>query len=261
MRRISFVLLSLSFIACQAPYSERGHLIQTHASGIPLNPRSGEYLDVQSRPPSIPPDPEKYYDDYLDAMFKAADGYNDRNLQQAKTESGRPIRRILIHVHGGLNSHNSAAKTAKNTADLIMDGQYDGKDYPDSKAYPIYLTWNSAPISTYTENVYPTRRGYYTPVAAGISIPGQIASDLGRGVGRFPMTIWRQISTEWQSTLSIRDKWLMGYYPSWKHAENQYQQYAKTAKQRRLLDLQKGTYFARSWPHRSLRAFLYFTCF
>lgn len=261
MRQLLLVLVSLVFIACQAtkhdPQDPNLILIQAESSGVPLNPRTGDFLDCQKRSASMKKAPENYYDDYLDAMFQAADAYNDRVIQ-AK-EGRRPIRRILIYVHGGLNSHSSAAEKARDTASLIKTGEYNGKFFPKSRAYPIYLTWNSAPISTYCENVYPTRRGYYTPVASAISAPGQIAADIGRGIGRFPMTIWRQISTEWQSTLSINRNWLRGYYPSWKHSHQQYLQYSKHKNGPGALELQKGHFFDTSVLTKVKRSTIYIT--
>ncbi len=97
--------------------------------------------------------------------------------------------RILVRIHGGLNTLNSSLEASLAMSDSIKADTIAGY-------YPIFINWQSGLLSSLSEHLFNTRRGQYYPAlsAAGLPLtPFYLASDLGQGLARFPLTGVRQL--------------------------------------------------------------------
>lgn len=121
-------------------------------------------------------------------------------LLAASKGAKRP--RVLIYAHGGLNSYdNTDQRVASGQAARIMD---DEKEW----YYPIYLSWNSAPFSSYGEHLLRVREGRRANLAAGaVTAPFIFVSDILSSVGRYPATLSYQLIND-KNRIATR------YYPA-----------------------------------------------
>jgi len=99
-------------------------------------------------------------------------------------------KKILIFVHGGLNSLDEGIKKADSINAIAAD-----KDQP----YPIFVNWDSDFSSTYWEHLTAIRQGKVEPPMYGWpTIPAIILEDTGRMVTRLPISWWRQLETDFK---------------------------------------------------------------
>ncbi len=95
-------------------------------------------------------------DAYLQQMFAAMDAVTDGfGMTTTDAESGveKQVRRILIHVHGGLNTHKSAKKTAQEVTEKMLNEE-DANRY-----YPFFVAWPAGGASCYLEHLFTLRQG------------------------------------------------------------------------------------------------------
>lgn len=147
--------------------------------------------------------------DYPEAEKALAHIYCEAEL--LAKERGSDQVRILFYVHGGLNSFG-------NTDSKIEDGQaFNIMDDEDEWHYPVYISWNSAALSSWGEHLFQDREGKKAePVIGILTSPVVLTSDLLTTVGRFPMTVYYQLSNE-------KDRLASAYMPgalsgSWRTA-------------------------------------------
>ena len=115
---------------------------------------------------------------YLDAMF------GEIRCQQPK--------RIVIHVHGGLNDIDGAIAKAAHLADYFRTTQ----NPDDRDTYFIGICWNSGLLTTYGQHLSSIRNGLRTSKAAGwLTAPAVLVEDVGGAASRLPMSLinfWSQ---------------------------------------------------------------------
>ncbi|MCH9698785.1 MAG: hypothetical protein K0U68_11840, partial [Gammaproteobacteria bacterium] len=81
----------------------------------------------------------------------------------------------------------------------IDDNNPDNKDWH----YPIFISWPSNPVGTWAEQTFLVREGRKTSLLLGaISSPFVILSNIFRGLGKYPITVWYQLVNEkdWASS-------------------------------------------------------------
>jgi pimeloyl-ACP methyl ester carboxylesterase len=115
----------------------------------------------------------KEYRTYLDNLFAGLDAFPaDPNGKQ----------KILLYIHGGLNTQFSTIERAYCAQPTVEQGGY----------FPIYLNWQSNLFTSYVSQLYFVRKGRrhpaYSPVAWGLS-PFYLAKDLARAATR-AVPIW-----------------------------------------------------------------------
>ena len=114
--------------------------------------------------------------DYLDAMIKKI---NDEAPLDA---AGR--RKVLIFTHGGMNKVNSAIVRAAKLTPVFKE---------EDKYYPIFIAWNSAPVSCYGEHLFRVRQGVKRHWVYGAATsPFYFLADLTRGLSRAPV-LWARM--------------------------------------------------------------------
>ena len=92
-------------------------------------------------------------------------------------------RKVLISIHGGLNSTKSNYKRVnKHYKDANRDGYY-----------PIFISWQSDAFTTLKDRYFRVRNGKDTSMPkAVLSSPFYLTSDLLRGVASIPESFWDQ---------------------------------------------------------------------
>ncbi len=89
-------------------------------------------------------------------------------------------RKILIFIHGGLNSRKGGLKRAAQLQQVIRD---------ESDFYPLFVLWRSSLKSSYLDHVFFVRQGKYHRNATVLLAPAYFLTDIVRGVARAPV-VW-----------------------------------------------------------------------
>lgn len=115
-----------------------------------------------------------------------------RLLQEAQegatasaARAGSARRELLIHIHGGMNATQDSLGSAEDALRRMAE---------DPRApHPIFITWPSGPLSTYTNHLLEIRQGQRWPRAVGWgSAPLVLVSDVASSVAAAPMTLLYQ---------------------------------------------------------------------
>lgn len=100
------------------------------------------------------------------------------------------VEQIAIYIHGGMNSIHGACEKAAELTPVLLEQHY----------YPIFITWDSNPLTTYADHLLFVRMGRSRrgtePWEEGISIataPIRLACDLAGGLAEAPFAIYQQI--------------------------------------------------------------------
>jgi hypothetical protein len=110
--------------------------------------------------------------------YTTEDQYIDEILNKSKGK-------IIIYIHGGLNGPGSTNVRLKELSGLMLQDGY----------YPIFISWRSGPFTTYWDHLVNQRQGENWPIAGALTSPLILASDLGRGLTRLPISWWYQINS------------------------------------------------------------------
>ena len=150
------------------------HAILVNEDGLPCDP-------IHYQPYSTLEEPAPYQDQ-LKRMLDGMEGFFD---DPSRVHS--PTRKILIFVHGGMNTPDDS----RNAASIALrDMTAEGSDY-----YPFFLNWNSGPFSSLAEHL---SNPILTdgPPNSIISPPAYLAADLGRAVTRSPIVLARMTQND-----------------------------------------------------------------
>jgi len=168
------------------------HLIVVDSEGLLRNP-------VIKRSPATFGNGQKYSIDL--PLFKAPnqgqppgeEQYLDRIIDGIRASHKK---RVLIIIHGGMNFVKSAVERGAELSSLIQ---------AQSPYYPIFVCWDSNPISTYGDNLLNVRNGesqrqlrgrYY----AWLTSPFYLAADLGRAGTAAPAVFSQQAVNDLHAT-------------------------------------------------------------
>jgi hypothetical protein len=174
---ISIGLLAAFLQGCTAapalthsPQIIREHVIAVDGAGRPHDPMS----------PNSPAYTIPQYRRQIDCIFNAMDAFHKQ----------RPDRKILIFVHGGLNSPADSLASADSEMDCVMGAGF----------YPIYLDWDSDLLSTYGEHIALITQGETdNTVARALLSPAYVLADIGRAATRIPIVWINQFGSDIQA--------------------------------------------------------------
>lgn len=113
-------------------------------------------------------------------IFKAMDNFHAQH-------SGP--RKILIFIHGGLNTPDDALYSASWEVDNLLCAGY----------FPIFINWESDLFDSYGEHLGCVTQGekaYDHPALRGIQSPLYFVADAGRAIARIPIVWINQLSTD-----------------------------------------------------------------
>ncbi len=199
------------------------HIVMVDGAGDLIDPRSNVPLADPNRGQHIPfwpyppqPNPTAYAEHLLDSM-----GNRFSDIQKdgtpCKTEGAQSRKRIVLFIHGGMNTARDSIKRATDYSDMILA----------DCTYPIFINWDSSLTSSYLDHLITLRQGrvaadwccgawkelgdgnwrHAGAKAAGyaatiVTTPVYLALDLMRGAIRFPVDIYgvyaEMLSTKWR---------------------------------------------------------------
>jgi hypothetical protein len=182
-RRIQAILLvglAVSMLSCTTTIEKdlvRRHVLTIDEEGRPLDPATNDKLGGQFRK-------------YIQDLLENADDTNDaKQVDEAEADAcscathrhpeglPRKVRRILVHIHGGLNSHATSLAAAQESIGAMLDE----KD-PGNWHYPVFVTWPSGPISSYREHLFSLRQGRHAAFWGPVTSPVYFSRDMVGGV-------------------------------------------------------------------------------
>lgn len=105
-------------------------------------------------------------------------------------------KRILIHVHGGLNTFQAGLNRAASLHPPLTAAGY----------YPIFLNWQSGLKSSYLEHVFRIRQGRVHPLWGPLTFLFPLFSDLGRGLAEAPIDWYHQSITDLRAIIQTPDQ-------------------------------------------------------
>ncbi|MBK8180860.1 MAG: hypothetical protein IPK67_18605 [Planctomycetes bacterium] len=196
---------------CAAPIDPalaRVHVIAVDPEGRPVDVESGDTLNAERF--------ERQLNELLASADRASDarqlGSNeacvDPRHRHAQGERRR-IRKLLIHVHGGMNTRRGSLKTARDVIPRLA------KETGDQWNYPVFLSWMSGPLSSYDEHVRLLRNGEHYRIAGFLSGPAFLLTDLLRGIADAPRTWFYEFSTDARVAAKVLGRPL----PEWRRAD------------------------------------------
>lgn len=130
---------------------------------------------------------------------------------------------LLMFIHGGLNSYSSTDDRMNKVAD-IMEGRFVQENNQTKNIdwhYPIFVSWPSNFLGTYSDHAVNIREGRETSTLGAIlSAPFVLAEDLMRMIAEFPSTVYFQAHND-------KERWCSGlpFCPMsniWEEASDKY---------------------------------------
>lgn len=104
--------------------------------------------------------------DYIDDIY--------RNFEQEKKKNKE--LKLTIFIHGGLNTFKSSTARVKEIKNTMLK---------DNK-YPLFISWNSGPLTNYFDHLFIMRNGEKSPVLGAFTSPFLFLEDVLRSVIRIP---------------------------------------------------------------------------
>ena len=207
--RLALVLLAVA--GCGTPeVSEEiayQHIISADADGAAIDPLTRERLDVDGD--------TRNFRSYVRGILTGAD------LVAVSRPDGGITRRLLIHVHGGLNTHDLGVEAARDKVVRML-----GETEPDDKYYPVLVTWPSGGANNYWRGLTRVRQGDEHPYWGAFTAPVFLAIDLAEGLVHLPRTWYYQAAQDinhagftvsgtprspvWRAALARYDDWKSG---------------------------------------------------
>ncbi len=226
--------LLLSFGCSTLPNLKTEHVVMVNRTGNLIDPRGNIGKPEGGKHLLFKPYAELANTDDPKLDKKAVDNYFTKlftSLEQTRVRNGGTRKRILLYVHGGLN-------TAQASIERVVE--YSAKIQEDG-TYPIFINWDSSLTSSYRDHLVLLRQGrraddwccqawkeYGKGYALGSNLAGGVASavttplyfafDFARGVIRLPVDLYGVyadlLSSHWRSAFTDenigKDHWPHG---------------------------------------------------
>ena len=164
------------------------HIIMFDGSGKPLNPKGnlGEITSVNKTE-------AKAKNLHFSSILFNYDGEDDRtykeqHIERIKNEmteffEKKPTKRLLIFIHGGLNSQVDSLERIVGCIKDENKPLYE--KIKDNGYYPIFINWKSSLLSSYAEHLISLRQGETHEYYGLLTSPVVFAADVSRGSSRW----------------------------------------------------------------------------
>jgi len=159
--------LLIGLAGCQAAVPPLKHLAMFQGDGRPIDPRSAGGLFLPYR--------VETEEDFAGHVEEIVGGIRAGNAS-----------RILIYIHGGLNSQSGSIQNAHRLLPFI---EKEG-------LYPLFINWQSSLGSSYVDHLLFIRQGKDRGWKSVFLSPFYFMIDLSRGVARLPI-VWCFRIREW----------------------------------------------------------------
>lgn len=219
------------------------HVIAIGPEGNPVDPLTRE--------------PVQNFDAYVARILGTADSVNDARGETVEDCASAPedpecqehrLRKILIHIHGGLNDPSLSLEQAVRNIRLMRDET--GPDW----TYPVFITWPSGALDTYNEHLFVLRQGRHSPLLGFPSSPIYLATDLFLGMFRSPRSTMYTLAND--AGVGARVGLGVSIWPSWKDADR----ILTLVREKKLYKIALGDY-SRGFLEQSRRFFVYWLTF
>ncbi len=246
---IGILTTSLLLCSCAAinvdPARIEGHVIAIDALGDLIDPLSREPI----------PDPPGF----VRAILNRADaGMDELNIDanhadpcpcppgsHPEDKGSYKVRRLLLSVHGGLNT----ARDSLGNASVTLDGMK-RETNPVDKHYPIFFTWPTGPLDTYGEHLFTLRQGERQNTRGMFTWPVIFVVDILKGLVDAPRS-W--IVTGFHDVgVGAKVGFDWDLLPSWKNADALYQTIQQRPPDQRPYQVELGDY-RRGWLEQTRR--------
>ncbi len=240
-------LLVLLAWACAACVSyERHHDLEQHVVAFDANGRAVRPLKRSVR---LKPDVEQGRESlplYVDRLLDHVD-------EGCGADDGAPddVRRVLVHVHGGLNSPQDALDQTDRIL-CAMQREHPGEPAP----HAIFVHWPSGPIGSVRDHLLLHRQGRRAKYFGPLTSPIVFVVDIATGLVRAPVTTMYQYSLD--AAHAMKTGFDADVLPSWRNAERIEEAERKAARKDPdgAFDLALGEY-SRGWASQGFRFVTY----
>ncbi|NOS81094.1 MAG: hypothetical protein HOP32_05870 [Nitrospira sp.] len=215
MRPWVLALPLLITLGCGTSYGTipSNHIVMVNTEGHPVDPTGNTSCEQPGTPfcngdhnplveyPSLT---IQQYDQYLDTLIKnlvsgqsCTPGLNSY-LEEMQKKGALP--KILIFLHGGLNTQTGSVERA---AELC-------KRIADEGSYPIFINWQSSLFPSYGNHLLHIRQGEdwrggpLSKISGYLSAPVYFAGDLTRALVRAPIATFFQIRNDLETVPAVR---------------------------------------------------------
>ncbi len=130
--------------------------------------------------------------DQADKIISAMKSYTDVQYKI----NGK--RKVLLFIHGGLNSHIDGIKRATKFSGKILDN-YKG-------SFPIFLNWDSSLTSSYVDHLFFIRRDQDQGIIGVPFAPFYLVMDLFRGLARAPESWFESFVSDFEQVYGSKQR-------------------------------------------------------
>ncbi len=121
------------------------------------------------------------FDPYMKALFDALKRSPEANTVDANKPHSHTARKVLIFIHGGLNTDkDTLQRVRKRSGELLAAGYY-----------PIFIGWKSSLVSSWFDSVLNVRYGRWYGTPGWFLAPFYLLGDALRSIGRAPV-VWTE---------------------------------------------------------------------
>jgi pimeloyl-ACP methyl ester carboxylesterase len=191
---LAFVLIaSLSASGCAVNPPPR-HVLAFDRNGEPIDPTGN--VSCRTRPADDPMchgrlnsflPPRRLQDDLQPVFDWQRRQILEGMAAHPKGKDGK--RRVLLFIHGGLNSRRDALDRVEDLHDDLLAAGY----------YPLFINWRSSLRSSYLQHLLFLRQGKDLGWKVAWSSPFVLTGDLLRGAARAPIAWSNEIKNAWWS--------------------------------------------------------------
>jgi pimeloyl-ACP methyl ester carboxylesterase len=163
-------------------FNEYGRLLDpTGTVGCQAPPAlcNGRHLSIIPYPELSKDQRDAYLQDVLAGLKDAPRSPSQQGEEDGRQAEKSARRRLLVFVHGGLNTQKQSVERVVELTGRISDAGY----------HPLFVNWRSSLISSYFEHAFFIRQGEQSTTFSPLTAPFVIAADIGRSVARAPL-VW-----------------------------------------------------------------------
>src|SRR5215831_13263476 len=117
-------------------------------------------------------------------------------IEKFKPKQNTDTKKILLYIHGGLNSSIDSLSTV---TDPIEDQKDRVEHIIAQDYYPIFINWDSSLWSSYFDYLLFVRQGQRRPWWGPLTFPFVLVSDVGRSILRAPLVWGNLIANDLQT--------------------------------------------------------------
>ena len=200
--RLSILAVMTAFCGCTPINVLTNHVVMFNENGRLLDPTGnidcndppalckGRHLSILSYKELNGDQRKDYMKDLLDGLRDYRDSTQSAESSSGRGPDDRGKPRLLVFVHGGLNTQKGSVERVEKLAPEIMSAGY----------YPLFINWRSSWVFNYFNHLMYIRQGEKSNFLLGlISSPFVFAFDLGRGVLRTPLILGSQVIEGYQT--------------------------------------------------------------